>query len=68
MGFDCKKSIKVHFLPLRWQRYAESLFRKIKPPNAFAFGGKAYPAYRYLAVETFTPGPMVDTTVQERIY
>ena len=24
--------------------------------------------YRYLAVETFTPGPMVEATVQERIY
>ena len=24
--------------------------------------------YRYLAVETFTPGPMVDTTVQDLIY
>ena len=25
-------------------------------------------AYRYLAVLTFTPGPMVDTTVQDLIY
>ena len=24
--------------------------------------------YRYLAVETLTPGPMVEATVQERIY
>ena len=24
--------------------------------------------YRYLAVVTFTPGPMVEATVQERIY
>lgn len=24
--------------------------------------------YRYFAVETFTPGPMVEATVQERIY
>ena len=27
-----------------------------------------YRAYRYLEVLTFTPGPMVETTVQERIY
>ena len=29
--------------------------------------GKTYP-YRYLVVLTLTPGPMVETTVQERIY
>ena len=39
-----------------------------KAPERERSGVKAFSAYRYLAVDTFTPGPMVDTTVQDLIY
>ena len=41
---------------------------KHKTPERICVRGKSFSAYRYLAVETFTPGPMVDTTVQDLIY
>ena len=41
---------------------------KHKTPGCESIRGVTISAYRYLEVETFTPGPMVETTVQERIY
>ena len=39
------------------------------PPDAARQGDNgSFIAYRYLAVLTLTPGPMVEATVQERIY
>ena len=57
--------------------YASLLFTKArkndnntKSWNAFAFQllSSLKRDYRYLAVETFTPGPMVEATVQDLIY
>ena len=50
------------------RRPCRSLLNKHKTPGCFRIRGFTISAYRYLEVETFTPGPMVETTVQERIY
>ena len=44
-------------------------FFKENPGYRQAVSGKKESAnYRYLAVETLTPGPMVEATVQDLIY
>ena len=52
-----------------WRKSPKGFFDKLNTPGRLKRPGVFFAfAYRYLAVETLTPGAMVEATVQDRIY